>query len=221
MNVEGVDPVKDSVLCSADWLQVILGWLLGMLSTPVVLFITRFFWGPKLQLSWSDCEPYIVSTQEQVPHTYATKLSDNLVRDVAFIRIRATNVKPRTASKCQAWLINAAKYDIENNELLGTFRDTMPLIWSYYPSNTAVDIPKGVDRYIDLLKIYRDEPAVIPQIRADDGSTIMPCCYQHLFTSFGSYEFKVLLTAEEMEPTSIIIFVKYLSLNSFKVSVRS
>jgi hypothetical protein len=215
---ESVACVKGSFPFLAEGFSIFLGWLLGIFSAPLSWLIARKLLGPDLRLHFDNSRSYIVDTKEELQGASANLLSASPTKDVTFYRMRTTNEKKRTATKCQAWLVAAQKIDLETGELVGETRDTMPLIWSYNAANPTVDIPRGIDRYIDLFTNYPGEAGLTIQIRGDDGKVMLPLCYENLFTTLGSYRLTVMLTAEECEPKIMVITVDHPSPDRLQVS---
>ncbi len=62
------------------------------------------------------------------------------------------NDKRRIAQSCRAWLVNIEELNDEGRFMPTSFRESVPLIWSYDAEADSVDIPQGIRRYVDLDK---------------------------------------------------------------------
>ena len=104
-------------------IPVIVGWLLGWLTPVISERITLWIRGPKLQLDFTNTEDCLTITPEE----FQVTPSSFEKRDVFFARIRVTNLKPRIATKCQAWLISVEADDGQGNFKPTVFKDSIPL----------------------------------------------------------------------------------------------
>lgn len=124
-------------------------------------------------------------------------------RVVFYARLCVTNVKRRIAEECQAWLVNVEELNVEGRFDSTSFRDSVPLIWSYDAEAETVDIPQGIKRYVDLVRIQHDVPGFEPQVRSHSGEVLTILKYQPIFSKNGVYRLTVLVSAQEVRPQMI------------------
>ena len=118
-----------------------------------------------------------------------------------------SGLKPRIATQCQAWLVDVEAGDGQGGFKPTIFKDSIPLIWSYNAEVETIDIPQGVNRYLDLVKIQDDLPGFQPQMRSHSGDVLSPLRYQHLFSENGILRFTVLVSAQDIKPRQIQVVV--------------
>jgi hypothetical protein len=94
----------------------LFGWLLAMLTPVCSERITLWFRGPKLQLDFTNTEDCVTLTPEE----FQVTLVSFQKRVVFFARIKVTNLMPRIATQCQAWLVN-----VEAGDGYGDFKPTI------------------------------------------------------------------------------------------------
>ena len=103
----------------------LFGWLLAMLTPVCSERITLWFRGPKLQLDFTNTEDCVTLTPEE----FQVTLVSFQKRVVFFARIKVTNLMPRIATQCQAWLVNVEAGDGYGDFKPTIFKDSIPLIW--------------------------------------------------------------------------------------------
>jgi hypothetical protein len=184
-------------------IPVIVGWLLGWLTPVISERITLWIRGPKLQLDFTTTDDCLTITPEE----FQVTPSSFEKRDVFFARIRVTNLKPRIATKCQAWLISVEADDGQGNFKPTVFKDSIPLIWSYNAEAETIDIAQRVNRYLDLVRIQDNLPGFQPQMRSHSGNVMMPLRYHHLFSENRTLRFTVLVSAQDIKPQRIQVVV--------------
>ena len=195
--------LSSSVTGFSTVFKILVGWLLGVLTPLFSERITLWLRGPKLKLDFTDADDCLTITSEEFQVTLASFEK----RDVFFARIKVTNLKPRIATKCQAWLIDVETGDGQGGFKPTIFKDSIPLIWSYNAEAETIDIAQGVNRYLDLVKIQDNLPGFQPQMRSHSGGVLSPLRYQHLFGENGTLRFTVLVSAQDIKPRRIRVVV--------------
>jgi hypothetical protein len=180
-----------------------VGWLFGMLTPVCSERIKLWLFGPKLQLDFTNTEDCVTITPEESQ----VSLSSFEKRDVFFARIKVTNLKPRIATRCQAWLVDVETGDGRGGFKLTIFKDSIPLIWSYNAESETIDIAQGVNRYLDLVRIQDDLPGFQPQFRSHSGEVLSPLRYRPMFSENGVLRFTVLVSAQDIKPRKIWVVV--------------
>ena len=172
---------------------LVAGWLLGLLSKELSEWITIWFRGPKLKVEFGDGEDCVTLTPESVSLAPDLSTSTDGVRlqVVFFARIRVSNGKPRTLTKCQASLVKVERADEQGGFNETTFKDSIALVWSYNAEAETVDIARGTNRYVDLVRIQNYASGFQPQLRAHSGDVFVPIRYVPLFNENGTLRFTV------------------------------
>jgi len=190
---------------------LVAGWLLGLFAKELSERISVLVRGPKLVVEFGDGEDCLTLTPEE----HQEQINDHSVtvarkqRLVFFARIRVTNAKPRMASRCQAWLVNVESQDDAGQFRPTVFKDSIPLIWSYNAEIETVDIPQGINRYVDLARVRSDVDGFQPQLRSHSGEVLFPLRYGPLFTSNGIFRLTVLVSAQDVKPQQIKIVLSW------------
>jgi hypothetical protein len=184
---------------------ILVGWLLGMLTPVCSERIKLWLFGPKLQLDFTNTEDCVTLTPEEFQ--VAPNVSAPEKRDVFFARIKVTNLKPRIATQCQAWLVDVEAGDGQGGFKPTIFKDSIPLIWSYNAEAETVNIAQGVNMYLDLVRIQDNSTGFDPQMRSHSGVVLRPLRYLPLFSKNGTLRFTVLVSAQDIKPRQIQVVV--------------
>jgi hypothetical protein len=124
-----------------------------------------------------------------------------------YARLCVTNDKRRIAQSCRAWLVDVEELNDEDCFVPTRFRDSVPLIWSYDAEADTVDIPQGIKRYVDLVRIQNDIPGFQPRMRSRSGEVLTILKYQPIFSKNGVYRLTVLVSAQEIKPQVIKVII--------------
>jgi hypothetical protein len=205
------DPIPDPWW--SKYLLLVAGWFLGLLTKEFSDRISGWIRGPRVQLGFGETEDCVTLTPEEYydqrgESAVGTKLK---TRVVFFARIKVSNSKPRIARNCQAWLVDVETADEQGGFKPTIFKDSIPLIWSYNAESETVDIPQGINRYVDLVRIQDDVAGFQPQLRSRSGEVLNIHRYEHLFNTNGILRFTVLVSAQEINPEIIRIVVARIS----------
>lgn len=193
----------------AKYALLLVGWLLGLLTKELSERITLWIRGPRLRPSFGQGEDCVTLTPEEfdVPTGSGSVSIRKERRVVFFARLCVTNIKPRIAAKCQAWLVNVERRDEHGQFKPTVFKDSIPLIWSYNAKADTVDIAQRINRYVDLVRIQDDVPGLQPQLRSHSGDVLLPHRFGPLFRENGTYRFTVLVSAQDVQPEQIRVLV--------------
>jgi hypothetical protein len=119
-----------------------------------------------------------------------------------FIRVRLRNTGRRVARDCRVFLISVSEV-IEGNVHKASFHDSMELAWPGYPRDFAPrPIPKGIDAYVDVVSVRKNESGWRFHIKRSFSS-------QPFKDYKGNYRLKILATADNAEPVELEIDVYY------------
>jgi hypothetical protein len=191
---------------AATLIGTFVGWLLGLSSKELQDWLTKRVRGPLLSAAFDEQADCMTLT----PETYFPDVSASAVstkpqtRVVCFARVRITNTKPRPALKCRAFLSNVEQ--LKDGKFVPTaYHDSIPLTWSFNAEIDSVDIPKGVRRYLDVVRIQSDQKGFDPQFRPKH----IPLMYQHIFREYGTYRFTVVLSADDIAPVSVEVPIQW------------
>jgi hypothetical protein len=125
-----------------------------------------------------------------------------------YARLCVTNVKPRIAERCRAYLAKVEK-EVNGTFIDTGFRDSMPLIWSYDSAADFIELPFRVPRHVDVVKIEPNWIGIEPQIWSPSGNVLSLDMYQHIFATRGKFRLTVLITANEIKPRAKVIDVNW------------
>lgn len=167
----------------------IIGFVSAVLAEPV----RRWFFSPKIKVDFIEGDEAFRTT---------TKVGRS---DAHFIRVRVLIKGFGIAKQCRAYLVNVEKW----NESAGKFEatiycDSLQLAWSAqenpkedYAAYRALDIPKGVPQFIDVVRTLRGGTnyRVLTKFILNR--------YQALFEEGeGKFQYTVLVSSDNAKPKS-------------------
>lgn len=173
-----------------DWLTLLAGWFLGLLSPVVSGFIERRVRAPKLELKVDDSGVCCYRAKYLVPGVDRT-----LVFEALYFRVAVTNRRGRTANNCRAFLVGVSRRD-KSDAVIPIYCDTLPLTWSYRDASLAdqgVAIPTGTTHCFDVVAGMQQTGDVL-RIQAP----LLPIRYHDLIKDSGVYSFDVIVTADDV-----------------------
>jgi hypothetical protein len=162
----------------------IISFIIGLIGAILVEPLRQAVFGPKLELMFTTSEDYITPTQTSV---YGGP------DDMIFIRLRASNKRRAIAKNTRCYLVDVQRREEDGEYHPTIFCDSIPLPWScseYDTKYSGIDLPKGINRYVDLLAVAEGATEFVPQIQ------IMPFRYADLFKGIGWYRFTVQIAAD-------------------------
>jgi hypothetical protein len=172
----------------------------------VTSWAQTFFFGPKLCIVLRHDEYGKYKTVEQIHPERSVLhqemgggwpskqvLSPEIRQDVMYLRLRVQNSGRGTAMRCRAFLADVSREET-GGHLSRLFYDSIPLCWSYLDSKESqiLDIPWGLDVYLDILSAHPGEPKAELRPR----TIVMPFRYNQLFTEHGRYRVTIVVVAE-------------------------
>lgn len=162
----------------------LLIWFVGLISRELSEWIIVRARGPKLSL------------EIEATHTPTSPSGEAI-----YARVKVMNTKARLARKCRAYLICVEAWNEQTNAFEATsYREAIPLIWSYDRKIDAVDIPWGIDRYVDIFELVPTRIGVVPQFWKSDGEIPWILQYESIFRGRGKNRYKIAVTADDIPP---------------------
>jgi hypothetical protein len=156
----------------------------------------------------SSGSPWLRSELKPVEQTRHDALIPARKRRVVFYaRERVTNEKPRIAQKCQAWLVRVEEMNKDGEFKETAFKDSGPMIWAYHSEIEAVDIPQGINRYVDIVRIQQHVPGLEPRLRPHSGEVRRVVRHDPIFNKSGTFRFTILVSAQDvrLKESNVII----------------
>ena len=135
--------------------------------------------------------------------------------DGIYIRLRATNDKPRLAKACRAYLIKIER-PTEKGWQDTHFRDSIQLAWSAQRPEAGfapMDLPFGVSQFVDVLWVFNPLPGVTTPF---NPRHMHPCLavpldtYRDLWSIDDvTYQLSILVSGDGVYPQSHKVIVKW------------
>lgn len=164
---------------------VVLGWLLGLITPSLHRRIKIWLLGPKLKYSVDE------NSLQPIPNGLDF-----------YLRVGITNVKPLIAKQCRAFLVKVEEWDDKNYKPTN-YRDCLPLIWSYDTALVTVDIPRGVTRHFDIVRIGRDLKEFNLCLWSGTKDRLAPTQYEHFCKRRGQFRLTVCVGADEINSLEV------------------
>jgi hypothetical protein len=158
-----------------------------------------FFWNfkdkwtrPKLHLDFVDDSAHVVRLDS---------VSNPAIAGV-WVRVRATNLRPRLAKQCRPFLTKLETVDASGKAKPTNLADSLILRW---PGNDTKprDIPNGVEFYVDVVFLHKSSDRFNFLVERLFGH------YSDLQHYKGTYRFHILLTGDDAYPAQCAIDVTY------------
>lgn len=182
-------------------IDTIVGVVLGFGAAIIVEPIKNRFYGPKLEATFDDSPEFQTKTYEhQITKSAEDPNKEQInYHKASYVRIKVTNTKSALAQGCRAYLVKVEKLNIDGNFCDSIFCDSIPLAWSCRGEQRflPVDIPKGVNQFVDLLSTREISTDYRPEIQ------FSPYRYSDLFKEYGTSRFTVQVSGENVDPVSI------------------
>jgi hypothetical protein len=197
---------QSSSIITPNMISTFVGFLGGFLTAMFAEPLRQIIFRPNLKLEFYASEDCVTPTPETNP---------NGIHDAFYIRIKATNTKPRLAQKCRAYLVMVEKEDDKGDFCPTEYCDSIQLAWACKGTQAyaALDLPRGIAQFVDVVstrsiaaKNFR------PEIRP------FPFRYASLFQQTGVFRFTIQVSGDGIKPKFIqIIFDWKGAWNTFKV----
>jgi hypothetical protein len=161
---------------------LISGFLIAVLSEP----LRQWLFKPELDLEFKKEEDFITKTPMHHGEAY-------------YIRVKVTNTKRRVARGCKAYLVNIEKKQQDGEFHRTIYCDTIQLPWSNSRNDAfnGVDLSKGVNQFLDVIKTSPALNIFVPQISP------RPYRYESLYREIGVFRFTIQISAENADPKVI------------------
>ena len=173
---------------------LIVGWVLGIISSLLKDWLRVKLSGPKLSL---EIDP---------DHILAS--AENGEKEKFYVRVKVKNVKGRIAHACRGHLVAVEEWDGASQAFVPVFSDSVPLLWSYYARAETFDIPQNVPLCVDVLICKQECPGIDLQIWSNNG-VLRPSKLAPFREKSGTYRFKVLVSANDIAPKLIVFKVTW------------
>jgi hypothetical protein len=183
-------------------IDTIIGAILGFGAAIIVEPIKNCLYGPKLKISFDNSPEFQTKTHE---HKLTRSPEDPNKEQIdyykaSYIRIKVTNTKSAIANGCRAYLVKVEKQHDDGNFCDTIYCDSIPLAWSCRSGEQRflpVDIPKGINQFVDLLSTREVSTDYKPEIQ-------FPLYrYIDLFKECGTFRFTVQISGENVYPVFI------------------
>lgn len=177
---------------------LVVGWFAKIVSD----LLPAWLFGPRLYLSFEDD-----GNHKQV---FKFQKEDDELEWIEYLycRIRVRNTRKRIATKCQGYLIGVEILQGDGTTKPTNYADSIPLIWSHAATSETIDIPNGVNRYLDVLKMDFDEFGLEPQFRNAKGEVVKIAAYDPLFDEIHNLRFTILVAAQDAKPRTFVLDLK-------------
>jgi len=165
----------------------ILSGVLGSVSTWAIQSAREWWSSPRLNASFEDKLPFRLETQVAVENSQP--------HDAVYFRIGVRNDGVTNAKSCRGFLLG-----VDEDSGKGLWRptqycDNLPLTWAYRSkgdSEQGIDIPRGVNQFLDVFSISESvtgfKPLTSAQTRKADA--------HDRFKAPGMFRFRILVVAE-------------------------
>lgn len=175
----------------------ILSFLGGFFTALFAEPLRRWIFHARLSLEFKDAEHFITQTPEG-------SIAGSR-HQACYIRCKVTNAKSALAKSCRAYLVNVERQGSRGNWEATSYCESMQLAWASRGdgSYTALDIPKDVPHFIDILSVREGSNEFRPAIQ------VMPFRYESLWSTHGTYRFTVIVSGEDVTPATLGVSLKW------------
>lgn len=193
---------------SSPWQYFLVGglsWIAGLISGSLIAIfaepIRQRLYRPRLVLDFDASADCLSKT----PMREGDRSLLGLV-----VRIKVRNESNAIARDCRAYLI-----DVEQASDIGTFTstvycDSLQLGWSCHVEEDrrfgGIDIPRGVNQFVDVVATKENVSVLIPQIRP------IPYRYVDLFQMMGEFRWTLQVSAAGTNPATIRLILRWAGL---------
>jgi hypothetical protein len=191
-------------------LKIFFTAILGGAAALWLPFIRRFFWGPKLSLSFGND---LVGCVARTPILYGGQETEGY-----YFRVKVRNIKPTLAKDCRAFLVGVEKKGDGNKFISTIYQDSIQLQWACRSGQgfSSIDLPIGINQFIDVIAIIKGVDRIDPKIE------MLPFIYRNLFSEHGTFRYTVQVSGQELKPDFIrFVFEWNGKWDDFKVELDS
>jgi hypothetical protein len=178
---------------STSLVAPLVGFLGGFATAILAEPLRQRLFRAKLKLEFGQSSDFI---------TPAVIRGEGYEYKARYIRIRVRNVKRHLARSCRAFLVNIEKQNEQGVFGQTQYYDSVQLEWSAQPEDrfSAIDLPYGVNKYIDLLQTQ------------STSNTFDPCTEffsfwlaDELLRQTGTFRFTILVSGDGIDPQVVRI----------------
>jgi hypothetical protein len=117
-----------------------------------------------------------------------------------YLRARLRNKGRRVARNCSVYLVGIVKV-LPGGTAPTKYHDAMPLTWPGSPRDRKPrDLPKGIEAYVDVVSVRKNEPSWHFHIRELLGD---PQAVQSLTSYKGTFRLTLVATADDAKPRTL------------------
>jgi len=148
---------------------------------------------PRLSLDYADDKAHFVDLNY---------VKNGVDISAVYVRVRARNGGRRVAKGCRVFLTGLEEVQPAGTRPAELFHDSLLLGWpgaDFAPR----DIPRGVDFYVDVVRVSKHNPDFLFCVKEMFGNQAELGNYR------GTYRFHILITAENADPAQCTVDVTY------------
>ncbi|MGE0453388.1 MAG: hypothetical protein AB7O37_00575 [Vicinamibacteria bacterium] len=188
-----------------QWLRAVLDSLtpmapaivsyLGGLATALLLEPLRaWLFAPRLALTFEQSSYFLTRTPEVAGDTQYEAL---------YLRVKVLNTRWVLAKSCRAYLVNIERRAESGGFQATEYCESFQLGWASQGDAAfgALNLPKGVPHFVDVLSTRSVSPTIKPQVVA------VPMRYAALFAAPGEYRFTITVSGDGVRPSSMRLAV--------------
>ena len=166
--------------------SLLIAGIIGFVSAVLAEPVRRWFFSPKIKADFIEGDEAFITK---------TKVGRS---DAHYIRVRVLIKGFGIAKQCRAYLVNVEKWSESTSKFEPTiYCDSLQLAWSAQEeAYRALDIPKGVPQFIDIVRILRGAKnyEILTKLHLNR--------YQALFDEEGKFQYTVLVSSDNAKPKS-------------------
>ncbi len=173
----------------------IAGAVIGGFVGGITPHFVAWYFRPQLKIDYLGADENIVTSEDPGD---SGQIVENL-----WVRARVRNTGRLRAEKCQVFLTSLHEVRADGSVSARLIKDSKPLQWAG-GSRAPVDVPPGVEFYVDLLKVSK----------AVSGWGMLFDLFRHqrkenLERYSGTYQFHLMISGDNAPPQTCAINVEY------------
>jgi hypothetical protein len=196
---------------------LLIGGIIGFLSSVFTEPVKNYFWGPKLHLEFNpqndtNNDDFATVTKEGNPVTGTP---------ASYIRVLVTNQGKGLAKHCQAYLVNIEVWNTSRKCFESAdYYDSIQLAWSASPNKASgetaaydpIDIPYGVKKYVDVVSVRESSPNIRLHWKVQLNRLV------EILKKKGKFRFSIQVAGDNLTPQLIKIVFDWNGVwNQYKV----
>jgi hypothetical protein len=175
------------------------GFFTALVADPLRQWLFR----PTLALEFANADHFIAQTAEAGGH------------QAKYVRVKVTNRGPWLAKSCRAYLVNIERRGQGGAWEATEYCESLQLAWSGRGDGAhgALDLPVGVPHFVDVVSMREIAKSFLL------STPLILMRYQALLASTGTFRLSVLISGENVRPTSLrLVFTWSGAWDAFQVS---